>query len=709
MIRLIFGIHNHQPVGNFDHVFEEAYKKCYKPFLDTIGNHPALKFSFHTSGPLYQWLEKNHPEWFELVAKSIEAGQMEILGGGFYEPILSAIPYEDKLGQIGMMKNYIKEKFGSEPQGMWTAERVWEPSLPRVMAESGVNFTVLDDTHFRWAGLKNDELLGYYITEEEGLPVYVFPINKFLRYSIPFKKPQVTIDYLKKIYDERGDVVIVYADDGEKFGLWPGTYKTCYSNKWLSRFFHLLSKNLGWIKPVFFSEALNEIPPVGRAYLPTSSYAEMGQWALPADGYNDYERLENKLEDEKLSEQYGYLVKGGFWRNFMTKYAEANNMHKRMLYLTYKIREAAEEKEIDQESLGKAIDLKWQGQCNCPYWHGVFGGLYLNHLRHATYSRFISADKILESKKKKPFIDYDVYDFDFDGKDEVILKNQYINLYMAPFYGGSIFELDYKPASINLIDTMTRYKEGYHKKLADADKSESAGGSIHDRVEAKEKGLEDALVYDWHRRLGFLDHFFDNNLTPEQFARNDYNELGDFVDQPFTAALDQNENRFTLDMQREGHIWVDKIWASVRLLKRITLNAETSGFTVEYRIINGSDAHLKCRYGIETAWSLLAGDSPDRYYHIDGKKLDRPNMNSTGISLNSEVINMRDEALGYDIGLKCDNTVDWWRFPIETISLSEGGFEKNYQGSIVMAVIDIDIKPGEIFEHSIIVTISQLD
>ncbi len=709
MIRLAFGVHIHQPVGNFDWVFNDAYEKCYLPFLETIANHPALKFSLHTTGPLYLWIEEHKPEWFDLLKKLVDNGQTEILGGGFYEPILSVIPQEDQIGQIVKMSNYIENKFGVVPKGMWTAERIWEPGLPSLMARTGMDFTLLDDTHFRWAGLKDEDLLGYYITEDEGLPVYVFPISKFLRYSIPFKDPQETIDFLKKLYDGHGDIVVVYADDGEKFGAWPGTFNTCYNERWLQRFFHLLTQNLGWIKPVFFNEAIEEVPPLGRVYLPTSSYAEMGQWSLPADGFSEYEEMEEKFKTEKLWDRYGYLVRGGFWRNFMSKYSESNNLHKRMIYLTYQIRQAAEEKKLENEQLSKAIDLKWQGQCNCPYWHGVFGGLYLNHLRHATYSRFIASESVLESAKEKNFLEYDVFDYDIDGKEEIILKNSFLNLYVAPFYGGSLFELDYKPASMNLVDTMTRRKEGYHDKLTAAGQPDGyAKGSIHDRLETKEAGLEKYLIYDWYRRVSFLDHFFDTDISPERFAGGDYSERGDFVNQPFGAELDKNDNSAAVIMARDGHVWINNIWADVLLRKKIILKPEESGFEVSYRVENRSSARLQSILGIETAWSLLAGDAPDRYYHQNGEKLSPSNMVSVGVTDDSDTIGLRDEALKYDIILNTDRKLAWWRFPVETISLSEGGFERNYQQSTVMPVILLDLQPGKTADLTIFVKINKI-
>ena len=62
-VRLILALHNHQPVGNFDGVFEEAYRTSYRPFLDVLANYPEIPFALHTSGPLLEWLVDKHPEY----------------------------------------------------------------------------------------------------------------------------------------------------------------------------------------------------------------------------------------------------------------------------------------------------------------------------------------------------------------------------------------------------------------------------------------------------------------------------------------------------------------------------------------------------------------------------------------------------------------------------------------------------------------------
>ena len=64
-IRFCLVLHNHQPIGNFDHVFEAAYRESYLPFLDVFESYDALSVSLHTSGPLMEWLDEHHPEYLE--------------------------------------------------------------------------------------------------------------------------------------------------------------------------------------------------------------------------------------------------------------------------------------------------------------------------------------------------------------------------------------------------------------------------------------------------------------------------------------------------------------------------------------------------------------------------------------------------------------------------------------------------------------------
>ncbi|MBE9528543.1 MAG: hypothetical protein IME99_04825, partial [Proteobacteria bacterium] len=125
MVYLSLCIHNHQPAGNFDFVLKDAYKQSYWPFLKTLSRYPSIKLTLHNSGYLLDWMAKNRPEYIELLATMVDRGQVEVMGGGFYEPILPVIPDEDRVGQISLMSERIELMLGRKPKGMWLAERVW--------------------------------------------------------------------------------------------------------------------------------------------------------------------------------------------------------------------------------------------------------------------------------------------------------------------------------------------------------------------------------------------------------------------------------------------------------------------------------------------------------------------------------------------------------------------------------------------------------
>ena len=309
-------LHFHQPVDNFDSVFKEAYEKSYKPFIDILENFPDIKVTLHYSGSLLEWIESNRPELIKRIAGLVANGQVEMMTGGFYEPIVCVIPRRDSIGQISMLTEYIKNKFHTEAEGMWLTERIWEPHLPSLLHDSGIKYLIIDDIHFRYAGLLENQLYGYYSTEDEGKVVYLFPSSERLRYSIPFREVHETIDYLNSVATEEGDRVLVYGDDGEKFGLWPDTYDWVYNQKWLERFFEALRRESSWINVTTIGEVSKNTRSHGRVYIPTASYREMMEWALPNESGVHFE---NVLQDIRNSGKEGYyapFIRGGFWRNF---------------------------------------------------------------------------------------------------------------------------------------------------------------------------------------------------------------------------------------------------------------------------------------------------------------------------------------------------------------------------------------------------------
>ncbi|MBL7994837.1 DUF1926 domain-containing protein [bacterium] len=722
-INFIMGLHNHQPVGNFDFVFDEAYQKAYKPFLDLLDKFPSIKINMHFTGILLDWIDRTYPEFILRLRAMAESGQIEIIGGGFYEPILSVIPDHDKLGQIKKLTSFCEEKFGVKPLGMWMAERIWEPHLPKPIHQAGMRYVVLDDTHFKYAGLEEEDLTGYFVTEEEGLKLNVFPISKTLRYTIPFRDPEITIDYLRDMATEDGERIAVFADDGEKFGIWPGTYKHVYENAWLEKFFKLLEKNKHWIKTMHFSEAQDNVKPAGSVYIPASSYSEMQHWALPVKNYLSYERFENILKKKNLFEEYGIFVRGGFWRNFSVKYPEANRMHKKMLRLSNRLQMlkavvTSEDQSVAEEKarlLEKAQDHLWASQCNCPYWHGVFGGIYLNNIRYAMYREMLLCEQLLgtvEHGDNEKWLLIEKMDYDADGREELLIETKQLDLYFNLENGAGLFELSFKDVPINLGDTMTRREEGYHKKLTEvhADsavpkvkKNGNEVASIHDLVLAKEKNLHEFLLYDSFTRQSFLDHFIPLDTAFDNFYKGHFIELGDFIERPFNGKNNSDENEMRYVFSREGH--VDQI--KLLLHKTFSLIPGTLQIRISYELRNIDDKIIEALFGPELNLTLLAGKADDRYYYVKGQTLADRQLASRGVNANVSELGMVDHWLGVDVNLKLEQPAAFWRYPVETISLSEEGFERVYQQSCLFPHWKISLKPNEVWRVNILLTLSR--
>jgi alpha-amylase/alpha-mannosidase (GH57 family) len=118
-IFLGLAIHNHQPLGNFPWVFEQAYQQAYLPMVEALEKHPFIRLSLHYSGCLIDWLEQNHSDFLDRLGRLVTRQQVEIMGGAYYEPILPAIPDADKLGQIAKMADFVTQRFGTKPTGLW--------------------------------------------------------------------------------------------------------------------------------------------------------------------------------------------------------------------------------------------------------------------------------------------------------------------------------------------------------------------------------------------------------------------------------------------------------------------------------------------------------------------------------------------------------------------------------------------------------------
>ncbi len=703
-IKFILAFHNHQPVGNFGFVLEEAFIKAYQPFLDVIEKFPRIKMTLHYTGILWEWFRDKHPDFIERLRALHQSGQLELMGGGFFEPVLPSIPPADRQGQLELTNRFLAENFNCQPRGIWLAERVWEPGLPKTISEAGLEYVVVDDSHFKAVGLSERDLLGMFITEEEGFPLNVFPISEKLRYLIPFQQPEKTREYLQELAGEDESTLIVIADDGEKLGNWPGTHQWVYHEKWLERFFTMLSENTDLIETTTFSEYLSDYPPRGRVYLPTASYTEMMEWALPTKTLLKLEQFKDELKAGGLWQCYQSLVGAGFWRNFLVKYPESNDLHKKMYYLSGRIHNSKALSRAEREA---ALRELWQAQCNCPYWHGAFGGLYLKHLRYATYRHLIEAELKLDSAEQpgKEWCLSTELDINQDGHNEVLLRNARQNLYLAPALGGMLYEWDIKAKRLNILNTLTRREEAYHRKLRelnqDAQRDQEVA-SIHDLVKVKEDGLENKLFYDWYRRASLLDHFLGWGSDFSSFQKCRHNEEGDFVNQPYTFSLEKDPGGIRLIMTRRGSVWRSGKKYPVEVKKTIVWN-QSEAFSIIYRITNLSGEKLELWWGPEMNFSFIGASEAEEFVRVG---CDKVSFNRTREFLNTREFHIEDIRENWQLDFQLDSEAALWVFPIETVSNSEAGLEKVYQSTVVFPSFKMSLAREESWDLNIGVKLS---
>ena len=504
-VKLVFGTWNTVPSGEAEFLFEEAYQKAFKPFLTAIYNHPEIKPTLFYAGPLLEWLDRRHPEFHTVLGELMSGKSIEILGGGYWEPMLPMIPAPDRVGQIEVMTTYLRKKFGKRSRGSWITGQIWEAHLASSLRASGMDYVFLTERAF--PAVADFRSTSPVIAEDQGKTVIVFPVMDSLADRFLKVPPEHILDSLRTLEPgEDQEVVVSLILDGLTLG-GNGSHSVCYGEKWLERFFEAVGKAGDWLECVHPGRYLrNARYSREKVYVPGPTYDALMRWSRvdrrEPVGLNGGHLVSHVSESGPTEKK---VRPQAFYRDFLTRYRESGLLYAKMMHievLTNQLRGDKYRKKNAKEEL-------WRGQEHHAYWHGPTGGIYNSRIRHAAYSALLEAEKATRERGifKSALT---ALDFDMDGDKEYLYNGLTFNAYVHTV-GGCLFELDYLPTSRNYLATFARYPEDYHPPAT------------------REQG------YDIYPRHAFMDHILHPDDDSESFRRSSYRQRSPFPGRKYEA------------------------------------------------------------------------------------------------------------------------------------------------------------------------------
>jgi alpha-amylase len=655
-LKLVFGTYNTKPVGTSREQFERTYQNSYKPFLTVLYKYPKIRAALHFSGYVMEWLEEEHPEFVMLLNELVKRKQVELLGGGYYSPILPIIPSKDRMGQIELLTTYLRKRFGKRPRGCWIQEGVWEPAVTSTIKSNGMEYFLLDDIYFYQAGMQDHQVYRPYITDDQGKTTVVLPIHYQFAKDMFAEEPE---DFARRIYahaEKDAHDLLAVLFSGELFEVNQELRDRFFEeNGWLERFFHSLSDNLQTVQTVLPGRYVRNTDFLEKAYLPSAflppaedKRKNSGERWLEPRGY----RLLYNIRNERFP---------FFFRQYITRYPEIRNIYSKMMYVHLLVGQVRRDKSRKKT----AKEESWIGQCGAAFWHAFNGGVYDNAHRKAVYTGLLNAEKT--TREKGIFsTSLNITDFNLDGKPEYLYQGQFINAYVQ-LVGASVFELDYVVNSWNYIDTMGRYREAYH-----------------DRSHV-DQGI------DYRPRNAFEDHLWSKGETLEHEITSSTKERIDFSDTPYRlvkAEKERKELEFAFNGMVDGS---EK--RNIQLRK--SYDFQKNSIYVDYGLRNTGSEPLEGVFASEINLSFQDIDKERVMFLIDqnGNRMEvadgKIDMEEVG---ELTIQDRRNKTL---ITISPGTMCGLWSYPVYTLTKVYNEIHKLYQGTCFIFRWHCSVPTGE--------------
>lgn len=411
-----------------DDALEQNYHKVYKRFASFLYAHPKLPFSVSFSGAQLSFYKKNHLEYIDLISQLTSRKQLEVLGGGYYNPIFPLLFPQDRSGQIELLTSELRQTIGKRPRGMTLCGSVWESSLIPCLQTCGMEYIFLDSTLLTHKKNRYLPIIAAY----QGKSVAVLPLFR----NLESMGNQSAADYvslvLRKVQDEIRDDENFDADHVVSISVSAEEMEKLLDSHFLDDL-AAVAENKS-IRDVEISNplvAVKNCTHFERQYIPAGMNADIAKNASLCD---------NGILRATIYDLLQY-------------HPRSDSLYRRMMYVSLLTNQCHGDKMRKKE----ARERLWEGQNGKAYICSTTGSFAPTQVRQAAFRSLNAAEKLVrEAGEFNESVT--AFDYNADGIAEYICQMQSYTACIERV-GACISELEILRGG-NAADSLSEKKHG---------------------------------------------------------------------------------------------------------------------------------------------------------------------------------------------------------------------------------------------------------
>jgi alpha-amylase len=560
--------------GTTDDALSSIVEEVVAPLLRWLES-PTARLAVHCSGQMLEWLDRNEPAMADRLAAMVHKGRMEWIGGGFYGPVLSVIPWRDAIGQLEMMSGYLERRTGARPLGAWLEHGAWAPRMAEILHTAGVQYAVIEPTALPTEDLALN-LHGQYVTEHVGKPLILFVNEPALGQAATSMSQQGFVDHLRaRLGDDGEDLTLTW--------LWHinGAHDVSSgrSMAWLVELLEVLQGQASWLTLSCLGRGLDRHVRRARVHPQATGGTEQ-----PGSG----------------------------WHHWLSLHGLADRMHKRMVEVS--LRFAALERVLRNQGwramskLSRPRRALYMAQTAFGYMGGSRGGVHWPAHRDAIYRNLIEseieADGLVRGEGE--FLETGLKDLFADLETAIVLRNRRVRAVLRPHLGGVVACLEHLPSHCALLNVLSHRFESWHERW-----SQSAGPGAK------------TLQYDGHERAGLHDRMLPSGATVAEWMSGEA-DLSDLAGQRYRLVSMHSEGRGSeetvqVSLAADGRLRQGSGDVHIDLHKHVTMSASGSDLQVDWEFGFSAPPSTPLDLATELNIQPLVFGPPELLLWIDGE------------------------------------------------------------------------------------------